>query len=239
MSPAAQVETHLRIDPQDVSLAQVTHSVWQLPSMHWVAGSQSCGQVLAVSVPLHVPLLQPVGGQSNGQVVLVSPVEQVRSPQAFVAAGQSIAQLVVVSPESQVPLPHTGPLDTHLKDALQTMFVPHAPQLPLHAGGLPHLYLLAVQQAAVLQSCRQLIGVSPASHTPLPHRSAIGQSIAQVLDVSVLSQIPLPHLGPVTQSAGHVLASSPVHLPSPQTAPPEHADCAHCRSAMETSSPDF
>ena len=97
------------------------------------------GHVLAVSTPLHTPLLQPTGGQSNGQMLLDSPAAQVRSPQIFAAAGQSLGQVAVLSPDSHVPLPQTGPPATHLNAELQVWLPLQTPQLPLHAGTLPHL----------------------------------------------------------------------------------------------------
>ena len=99
-------------DAHDVFLAQANHGVLQLASMHSVAGSQSCGHDVAVSPALQVPLLQPLGGQSKGQLIVVSLGAQVRSPQ-MAAAGQSLGQVALLSPVSQVPLPHSGPIATH------------------------------------------------------------------------------------------------------------------------------
>ena len=74
---------------------------------------------------------------------------------------------------------------------------------------------------------------------PLPHSLVAGQSCEQLVGVSPLSQLPLPQTGPVGQSPGHVVASSPVHLPSPQTDVTVHAVCAHCSSEAEMSFPEF
>lgn len=123
---------------QAVSLAQLTHCASQFASMHLVAGSQSCGHDLAVSFVLQMPLLQPVGGQSSGQLVLVSPDEHVRSPHTL-AAGQSAAHEAFVSGGSHVPLPQTGPVDAQVNEVVQTVLPPQTPQVPLQAAGLPHL----------------------------------------------------------------------------------------------------
>lgn len=154
--------------------------------------------MVAFSLLLQVPLPHPVAGQSIGQLVLVSPVSQLRLPQYLVVvAGQSLGHVLLVSPLSHLPLPHRL---THWL-LVQFMPLPQTPQLPLpHALTLPHWAPWVSQQAERLQSWEQVLGFSLLWQMLSPQNPPVlGQSPGQLALVSPLSQVPLPHLPVVAQ----------------------------------------
>lgn len=140
---------------------------------------QSIGQVLQLSLGLHVPSPHAAQRpQSSGHVPHVSLPLHVMSPQVS-QRPQSVEHEKQSSPGLHVPSPHEG-------------------QSPQSSGQLEHVspaaHIMSPHVSQVPQSSGHDAHDSPSRHAPSPHPGHEPQSTGQVSHDSVVSHVPLPHM---------------------------------------------
>jgi hypothetical protein len=220
---------------------------------------QSCGQLAAVSAPLHTPSPHPPtqGPQSCSQVAQDSEAAQVPLPQVSGQVPQSMGQDPHASWPLQLPSPHTAaqaPQSTgqdwqfsaplHCPSPQPGGQAPQSPAQVLHVSA--PLHLASPQLGGHKpQSAGQEEQVSVFSHWLFPHPAGQApQSAAQVVQFSFPVHLASPQVGGHTpQSAGQPEQVSPaLHLESPQTtghAPQSAGQVSHFSAPLQFPSPHW